>query len=266
METDSGPLRAGYLAVATGARRALDGTALLRRWDARAAAAPRSRTAHLRTLLAVHNAEDLVALDLPWWTYEAVDAVDDFLRTREAPRAFEYGSGASTVWLARRCDAVDAVEHQAGWAERVRQLLAEAPGLRCTPVLHVPEIPAVPSGRTARTPSRAPSGTGLDFDGYVRTVDAVEGTVDLLCVDGRAREAALLHALDRVADDGLVLLDDAQRERYHAPVASAVERGWYARRTRGATPCQPLPRETVLLSRDRDVLEVLGRRPAPLTG
>ncbi|WP_336923868.1 class I SAM-dependent methyltransferase [Aquipuribacter sp. SD81] len=263
METDSGPVRAAYLAVATGARRALDGTGLLRRWDARAAAAPRSRTAHLRTLLAVHNAEDLVALDLPWWTYEAVDAVAAHLGQRPAPRVFEYGSGASTVWLARRAAAVDSVEHEAGWAGRVRELLRDADGLRCTPTLHVPTVPTVPAGATARTPSGAPSGRGLDFDAYVRTIDDVEGAFDLVCVDGRAREASLLHALDRVADDGLLLLDDAQRERYRTPVEQARAQGWSMRRTRGATPCQPLPRETVLLARDGERLSRLGRtRPA----
>ncbi|MFN8076496.1 MAG: hypothetical protein U0Q15_13915 [Kineosporiaceae bacterium] len=129
LDPDAGPVRDAYLAVVGRARSALEGTAMLRAWDRRAQAAPRGTAAHLRTLLAVHQAEDLVVLDLPWWTYEAADRVAGFLQgLGDAARVFEYGSGASTIWLARRCATLDSVEHHAGWAQRVRELLAAAPG------------------------------------------------------------------------------------------------------------------------------------------
>jgi hypothetical protein len=139
----------------TAARRGLDGTALLRSWDARTTRRPRSRLAHLRTLLAVHEAEDLVAFDLPWWTYQAIDHVSGFLAGRGyRARVFEYGSGASTLWLARRCSSLDAVEHHAQWAARVRELVSATPGLRCTPTLHVPQVPPCPrAGRHACPPA-----------------------------------------------------------------------------------------------------------------
>ncbi|WP_380167472.1 class I SAM-dependent methyltransferase [Jannaschia sp. R86511] len=248
MSRDQGLLRDVYLGVMTGARRGLDRTRLLNMWDRQVAANPRSVSAHLRTLLAVHNAEDLVRMDLPWWTYQAVDAVDAFLARHDgAGRVFEYGSGASTLWLARRAGSVDAVEHEAEWAERVRELLATTPGLRCTPTVHVP---AVPTSTSPVVASGAPSGQGLDFADYVKAIDDVPGDFDLVLVDGRARGEVLLHVLDRVAPGGLVLLDDAQRTRYSPAVDEAARRGWLVRRTRGATPCQPVPRETVLLSRE----------------
>ncbi len=246
---DAGPLRSAYLGAVTTARRGLDGTTLLRGWDARAARRPRSPLAHLRTLLAVHNAEDLVALDLPWWTYQAIDHVSGFLAGRGyQARVFEYGSGASTLWLARRCTSLDAVEHHGEWAGRVRGLVAETPGLRCTPTVHVPEVPQAPAGGRGVS-SGAPSGQGLDFSAYVDVVHDVGGLFDLVTVDGRARGASLLASLQHVAPDGLLLLDDAQRPRYRDAVRQAEVMGWHSLRTRGATPCQPLPRETVLLSR-----------------
>lgn len=244
---DDGRLRTAYLGAATRARRALDGTAVLRSWDAAAARRPRSATAHLRTLLAVHNVDDLVAMDLPWWTYRATDLVDGFLAGRgHEARVFEYGSGASTVWLARRCSSLDSVEHDATWAVRVRELLRTTSDLRCRPTLHTPPVTTSPS---PRVPSGAPSTEGLDFHDYVHVVDEVGGLFDLVLVDGRARGPALLASLDVVAPDGMVLLDDAQRPRYGDAVEQAERRGWHSLRTRGATPCQPLPRETVLLSR-----------------
>lgn len=247
MAPDTGLLRDVYLKAATGVRRAVDGTAVLRSWDAHVAAHPRSTSAHLRTLLAVHNAEDLLVMDLPWWTYQSMDVVAGFLRGRDNDaRVFEYGSGASTVWLARRCSSLDSVEHDAEWAIRVRALVDSQPGLSCRPTLHTAMVPRSSAPVVA---SGAPTGAGLDFRDYVHTIDQLEGTFDLVLVDGRAREAALLHTLERVAPGGMLLLDDAQRPRYRSAIQAARSRGWHVLRTRGATPCQPLPRETVLLSR-----------------
>jgi len=44
--------------------------------------------------------DDLVNLDIPWWTYGAIDAVQQHLESLKGrARLFEFGSGASTVWL-----------------------------------------------------------------------------------------------------------------------------------------------------------------------
>ncbi|MGF1648619.1 MAG: class I SAM-dependent methyltransferase [Kineosporiaceae bacterium] len=248
LDTDSGPLRSAYLGMVRALRRALDGTAALRAWDRRAAERPRSTVAHLRTLLAVHNAEDLVAMDLPWWTYEAIDAVEEFLAGRGGTaRVFEFGSGASTVWLARRAGRIDAVEHHPEWADRVRQLLGEAKGVTAEVALHVPPVPRTPE---PALPSASPSAQGLDFTQYVAVLDEVgDEPFDLILVDGRAREESLRRALRRVRDDGLVLLDDAQRERYRPVLAEVAAAGWSVTVTHGRTPCQPLPRETAILRR-----------------
>jgi predicted O-methyltransferase YrrM len=252
LDTESSPLRTVYLRVVRSVRRALDGSSVLRAWDRSAARRPRSTVAHLRTLLAVHNAEDLVALDLPWWTYEAVDTVDKFLADRGgAARVFEFGSGASTVWLARRAARVDAVEHHPEWAERVRHLLGRAEGVTAAVRLHVPPVPHQVD---PAVPSVSPAARHLDFSRYVSTIDEVgQGPFDLVLVDGRARAESLRRALGRVSDNGMILLDDAQRPRYRDVLTEAAARGWDVTVTRGLTPCQPLPRETAILR----------RRPAP---
>lgn len=250
LDPDAGPARDAYLAVMGRARGALEGTRVLRAWDRRAQAAPRGALAHLRTLLAVHQAEDLVTLDLPWWTYEAVDRVAGYLQGLGGrARVFEFGSGASTIWLARRCGVLHSVEHHAQWATRVRALLDEVEGLTAEVTLHVPDVPASADPVVA---SGAPSGAGLDFAGYVGTIE--DGTAvgeepfDLVLVDGRAREESFRRALRRTRPGGLVLLDDAQRERYQGVLVEAVAAGHRVEVTRGRTPCQPLPRRTALVT------------------
>src|SRR4051794_22381364 len=79
----------------------------------------------LASQFAIHDPAALVRLDTPWWTLAAIDAVESWIAARKGDvRAFEYGSGASTVWLARRCREVVTVEHDAGFAKYVAPLLA----------------------------------------------------------------------------------------------------------------------------------------------
>lgn len=241
-----GRLREYYLGAMSRTRDALDSTELLRRWDDYARTHPRSTGTHLRTLLSVHNAEDLVSFDMPWWTYPAVDQVTGYLRGRGGEATvFEFGAGASTIWFARRAKSVTSVEHHPGWAQRVRDMVAEA-GLDNVEVV----VPDVPVGDRPRVASGAPSGAGLDFGPYVDVLAAHDGPWDLIAVDGRAREACLRVARDHVAPGGLLLFDDAQRERYQDVLEESRSAGWVVERNRGASPCDPLRRETALLFRE----------------
>ena len=82
---------------------------------------PPSREHRLRhwaySLTRAHDSLGIAALDVPWWTYDAIDAVETWLAGQGDPssvRAFEWGSGASTLWLARRVGEVHSVEHHRG--------------------------------------------------------------------------------------------------------------------------------------------------------
>lgn len=73
------------------------------------------------SLTKVHDSLAIAELDVPWWTYRAIDVVEAWLGAHPRPiRVFEYGSGASTLWLAARTDEVHSVEHHAGFAEHIR--------------------------------------------------------------------------------------------------------------------------------------------------
>jgi hypothetical protein len=55
----------------------------------------------LTSLTRVHDSLAIAELGVPWWTYRAIDVVDAWMLGRARPiRVFEYGSGASTLWLA----------------------------------------------------------------------------------------------------------------------------------------------------------------------
>jgi len=194
------------------------------------------------SLTKVHDSLAIAELDVPWWTYKAIDVVESWLAARPRPiRVFEYGSGASTLWLARRVDEVHSVEHHAGFAEHIRPTLEQHPNID----FHVVEpikssMPAVPSAKEGHA--------GLDFADYVATIDKVGGTFDLIVIDGRAREACLTAAIPRLAPDGIIVYDNSRRARYQRAIKAS---GLTERQLRGLTPTLPYPDQTSVLSLKR---------------
>jgi hypothetical protein len=202
---------------------------------------PRAR--HVRTLFSIFDAEEMVRMDLAWWSYPAMQRVDEFLADRPGARIFEYGAGASTLWLAKRAAQIDSVEHDVQWAESVKEMLTDGPG---NAKLHV--VP--PTVATADTTVRSGrvGHTDLDFANYVSTIDEVGGPFDLIVVDGRARVDAFRRALDHLADDGVVVFDNIKRKRYW-DVLSAMP-GLRIELLKGGTPTLPYPTTTGLIWRD----------------
>ncbi len=134
----------------------------------------------------------------PWLVAEAVDLLDRRLKASDL--VVEFGSGRSTLWLARRVRRVVSVEHDPVWHDRVtKQLAAEA--LRNVNYHLVRD---------------ETSGSG-DGDGYVGVATgSLDGPVDLVLVDGIRRDACALWALDHLRPGGLIVVDNANRYLPHA--------------------------------------------------
>jgi SAM-dependent methyltransferase len=193
----------------------------------------------LQSLLAIYDIDALIRLDVPWWTYDAIAKVEDFLVSRPGARVFEYGSGASTVWLAKRAGSVISIDHDAPWVEFSAPRLAELGNAR------VELVPA--DARPDADPrflSGKPGYRGKTFRAYVEAIDAHEGLFDLIVIDGRARAACLAQAIDRLAPGGLIVFDNSHRARYRKAIA---ESGLRAEVLRGLVPSLPAPDQTTLL-------------------
>ena len=208
---------------------------LLDRWARRS-----RRGLWVRSLLSIYDPAEMLAYDVPWWTFESTDLVERHLRATPDARVFEWGSGASTLWLCRRAGAVISVEHDPAWAAAVRPLLP------ANATLTVVE-PAPATGHDDVL-SHKPGFEGLDFAAYVAALESTDGVFDLIVIDGRAREACLPAALERLAPGGLVLFDNVDRERYREAIDAAgvpLQVQW----TRGLTPSLPYPTRTAVIAR-----------------
>ncbi len=191
------------------------------------------------SLTKVHNSLAIAALDVPWWTYDAIDAVTSWFADRDGSpvRVFEYGSGASTLWLARRAGEVHSVEHHRGFGEMMATELDRFDHVTLRIVEPVPsERPRVASAKEGHQ--------GLDFADYVAAIDAVPGDFDLVVVDGRAREACLAAAQSRLAPGGIVVFDNSRRRRYREAILAS---GMVEQRFSGLTPTLPYPEQTSVL-------------------
>lgn len=202
----------------------------------------------LHSLFAIYDIEAMIRLDLPWWTLRSAKLVDRFLQQRPGATVFEYGSGASTVFLAKRAEIVISAGHDPQWHALVSQKVASHPN-----VLMTLEEPAPTEGQSDYT-SGDPAWRGHDFRDYVNAIDRFEGQFDLIVIDGRCRARCLQAALPRVKPDGLILFDNAGRKRYR----DALEDCSLAKLvTKGLTACLPFPASTMLLSPDAALLQSL---------
>jgi hypothetical protein len=227
--------KSAYVAMARESGKALEATRLL---PADAPSRDHRARHWMYTLTHVYDSSALARIDVPWWTYRAIDVVETWLETRPAPaRVFEFGSGASTAWLARRSGEVHSVEHHAEFAASVEPWLGAFPNVVL--YLEPPVALAAPV-----TPSGKEDYAGQDFTAYVSTIDAVDGEFDLVVIDGRAREACLDRAVSRLAADGLVVFDNSRRRRYRPAIARS---GLREQVLTGLTPTLPYPEQTSLL-------------------
>lgn len=193
----------------------------------------------VRSLLAIHDIDEMSRLDLAWWQLDALAEVDRFLSRRPGARVFEYGSGASTLWLSRRAGSVTSIEHDEAWYRLVRDRLKMHKNARLR------LVPAIQDGREEDAFRSGKSGAGgVSFRDYVHAIDAEDGAFDLIVIDGRCRARCLEIARTRLKPDGMIVFDNSNRRRYRTSIETS---GLASVRYRGLSACLPYPDETTLL-------------------
>lgn len=194
---------------------------------------------YVRSLLAIHQLEDMIALDVPWWTYDAIDVIESHIKNHSHPlRVFEYGSGASTVWLAKRCGTVRSLEHDAGWFTHLQQMLQPYQNVE----LHLKTpIPGIDEAQY-----QSPKAKHVSFRDYVTQIRSWDQVYDLIVIDGRCRSACLQEVMPFLAPGGIIVLDNSDRTRYQHAIQQS---GYKVKRFPGWVPGSPVKSETAILSR-----------------
>lgn len=129
---------------------------------------------------------------VPWMPQNAVKILADMLKRTD--RCMEWGSGASTSWLAARTARVLSAEHDPSWYERTyRQLAAIGADADSVRLLSLE-----PRDRPAESP-------------YVRVIDDFgDEELEVCFIDGEHRATCAIESVGKLASGGLLIVDDAQ--------------------------------------------------------
>ena len=149
-------------------------------------------------------------------------------------RVFEWGSGASTIYYPKYLNSIGrdfdwhAIDNSRAWYLKSQERIAEA---RLDGFVHVyySEFPAFWefSGYTLADP--IPPDSEIDYQAvakYVEFPKELDQRFDLVIIDGRYRRRCLITAKHVLADDGVLILHDAQRTHYHSSLSEFGQVEW----------------------------------------
>jgi uncharacterized protein YuzB (UPF0349 family) len=123
---------------------------------------------------------------VPWYTYAAIDFLGGRINGRMA--VFEYGSGNSTIWWAKRVSRVVSFEHDEQWFTKVKLKL--------------------PDNVTYRYSNLAPQGD------YSTAILQHDKEFDVIVIDGRDRVSCAKNSLCALNDSGVIIWDNSDRDKY----------------------------------------------------
>jgi predicted O-methyltransferase YrrM len=175
---------------------------------------------------------------IAWYTYPALDMLKRVIR-REW-RVFEYGSGNSSLWWARQCGSITAVEHDSRYAEFVRsqgiptnlELVLWRSGKTADrtslSMAHeffnlFPDLPSL--GVQEKDAEHGLTCRG--FEAYAgEIVRFGRGHFDVVIVDGMARSLTAYFAARFVKPSGIVIFDNSDRWQYNPGFRSLADAGF----------------------------------------
>ncbi len=123
---------------------------------------------------------------IPWLTYPAIEFFKN--RINEKMSVFEYGSGNSTIWWAKRVESVISCEHDPKWFVKVKPTIPKN-----VEYLYIDLLPS---------------------QDYEKAIEKHENKFDLVVIDGRKRVLCAKNCLTSLKGDGVIIWDNSDREKY----------------------------------------------------
>ena len=145
---------------------------------------------------------------IPWVTYSFIDFIKDHLKKHLS--VFEFGSGNSTFFYAKYAGLVVSVEHDKEWYDKI--------------VSTKPENSEMIFCELVR-----------DGD-YCRMPLKLEEKFDIIIVDGRDRVNCCKQAVNAVSANGVIVLDDSERDFYLEGITFLKNKGYKELSFSGISP------------------------------
>lgn len=123
---------------------------------------------------------------IPWFTYPSIDFLSK--RLHKNLNVFEFGSGNSSLFFAKRVKSISSVEHDKEWFNKIRTSLPDNSKL-----IYV---------------------ESNSSDQYIEPLKMGEEKFDIIIVDGIFRNECLFELIKQLNQQGVIILDDSERNEY----------------------------------------------------
>lgn len=165
---------------------------------------------------------------IPWMPYPITNFLSERIESHH--RIFEYGSGFSTRFFSARAGAVRSVEYDGEWFGKVNDLLRDCPNA---------EVIFQEVG-----------------DAYPKVILRDDTTYHIVVVDGRMRVKCGINAVERLTQDGVIILDDSEREKYKPLVNFLSEMGFRSLTFSGLKPLGWQASQTTIFYKTENCLNI----------
>ena len=155
--------------------------------------------------------------ELPWMTFGAINFLKE--QAAEDMQVFEYGSGSSTLFWAKRVKHVYSIEHDLDWSKKVK-LDLNSKKLNNVDLKYIqPEkrIGKIQNDISDPYQYSTEDNQWMDFsfEKYVRTIDGFpDASFDFVVVDGRARPSCIAASINKIKPGGYLVVDNSERDYY----------------------------------------------------
>ncbi len=135
---------------------------------------------------------------LPWMSYSILDFFEEKLNKNLT--FFEYGLGYSTLYFSEKVQSVRSIEHDKTWFHDINEKLKEKGNVE----MELVELE----------------------DGYEEAIKKIKEKFDIILIDGRKRVKCAINAFDNISDNGVLILDDSNRDYYQGAFDFYKEKGF----------------------------------------
>lgn len=161
---------------------------------------------------------------IPWFTYPSIAFLKDILRKDH--KVLEYGCGYSSLFFKKHAGELYTVEHDERWAntllehnENLDIKLAPANSeIHVDAAIHIQNLLLqIPPATMDNDEADYKHGLINDqYAGYAsRIYDRPNKYFDIIIIDGMARSLCAMLAVDRIKDDGYIIVDNSDRHHYN---------------------------------------------------
>lgn len=145
----------------------------------------------------------------PWIVEESTEWLKNFLKKDMS--VFEWGSGGSTIFIAKRVRKIITVEHDYEWFLKIQLCVKLNSVSNCQCKFIQPEE----DSSYVLYKSTNERLINHNFKKYCEAIDSFpDNYFDLIFIDGRARNYCIMHAKNKVKMNGFILLDNSDRKNY----------------------------------------------------